>query len=269
MARAETPGPDTEPGAARGERPGAVPDGPAGPSRHRRRPPRATAPLLIASGCAAVLAVAAVRLAGEVTRAPTPAERSAAVATEIGRRYRAWPAGRIFPAGLRYTLDEGSAETARRVGIGTDTRCGTAVDPGLTASLTARGCQAVLRATYLDQAQGLAVTIGVAAFPDTASAHGAVAWFPPRAPAPGLRALPFAGTVAARFGDAARQASAAAQRGPYVVAATVGYADGRPTLRAARRLPELAELAPRLVDAVLRPLTAPAAIRCGTREWSC
>jgi hypothetical protein len=227
------------------------------------------APLLIAAGCAAVLAVASVRLAGEVTRGPTAAERSAAVAAEIGRRYRAWPAGRIFPAGLRYTLDEGSAETARRVGIGTDTRCDTAVDPPLSGSLTARGCLAVVRATYLDQAQGLAVTVGVAAFPDGASARGAVAWFPASAPSPGLRALPFPGTVAARFADGARQAAAAAQRGPYVVAATVGYADGRPTLRAARQLPDLAELAPQLVDGVLHPLTAPARIRCGTREWSC
>ncbi|MDL4819044.1 hypothetical protein [Actinomadura opuntiae] len=267
MARAEIPGPDTEPDEVPDAAPGTAPDA---PSRHRHRPPgAAAAPLLIAAACATVLVVAGVRLAGELTRAPTPAERSAAVATEIGRRYRAWPAGRIFPAALRYTLDEGSAETARRIGIGTDTRCDTAVDPQLSASLTARGCQAVLRATYLDQAQGLAVTVGVAAFPDTASAHGAVAWFPPRAPTPGLRALPFAGTVTAQFGDAARQAAAAAQRGPYVVAATAGYADGRPTLRGARRLPELAELAPQLADAVLRPLTAPAEIRCGTREWSC
>ncbi|HEU5031438.1 MAG TPA: hypothetical protein VFV01_41435 [Spirillospora sp.] len=256
MARAEIPAPDIGPDAA-----------PAAPPHPR--PPRAAAPLLVAAGCAAVLAVAAVRLAGEVTRGPTAAERSAAVAAEIGRRYRAWPAGRIFPAGLRYTLDEGSAETARRVGIGTDTRCDTAVDPRLSGSLTSRGCLAVVRATYLDQAQGLAVTVGVAAFPDDASARGAVAWFPASAPSPGLRALPFPGTVAARFADGARQAAAAAQRGPYVVAATVGYADGRPTLRAARQLPDLAELAPQLVDGVLHPLTAPARIRCGTREWSC
>ncbi|MWA05275.1 hypothetical protein F8568_033915 [Actinomadura sp. LD22] len=256
MARAEIPAPDIGPDEA-----------PAAPSH--RRPPRAAAPLLAAAGCAAVLAVAGVRLAGEVTRGPTAAERSAAVATEIGRRYLTWPAGRIFPAGLRYTLDEGSAETARRVGIGTDTRCGTAVDARLSGALTARGCLAVLRATYLDQAQGLAVTVGVAAFPDGASARGAVARFPASAPSPGLRALPFPGTVAARFADAARQAAAAAQRGPYVVAATVGYADGRPALRAARRLPDVAELAPQLVDGVLHPLTAPARIRCGTREWSC
>jgi hypothetical protein len=256
VARAEIPAPDTEPDEA--------PAAPSGP-----RPPRAPGPLLVAAGCAAVLAVAGVRLAGEMARGPTAAERAAAVATEIARRYRTWPAGRIFPDGLRYTLDEGSAETARRVGIGTDTRCGTAVDPRLSGSLTARACLAVLRATYLDQAQGLAVTVGVAAFPDTASARAAVAWFPAGAPSPGLRALPFPGTVAARFADAARQAAAAAQRGPYVVAATVGYADGRPTLRAARDLPDLAELAPQLVDGVLRPLTKPARVRCGTPEWSC
>ncbi|MBO2459135.1 hypothetical protein [Actinomadura violacea] len=255
MARAEITPPDTGPDEA--------PDAPSG-----RRPPRAAAPLL-AAGCAAVLAVAGARLAAETTRGPTGAERSAAVTAEIGLRYRSWPAGKIFPAALRYSLDEGSAEAARRVGIGTDTRCGTAVDARLSGTLTSRGCRAALRATYLDQAQGLAVTVGVIAFRDAASAHAVLAWFPPDAPSPGLRALPFPGTVAARFADAARQASAAAQRGPYVVAATAGYADGRPTLRAARQLPDLAELAPQLVDGVLRPLTAPARIRCGTREWSC
>ncbi|NKZ08323.1 hypothetical protein HGB48_31995 [Actinomadura latina] len=156
---------------------------------------------------------------------------------------------------------------ARRVGIGTDTRCETAADDALVRSLTSRGCRAVLRATYLDQAQGLAVTVGVVVFPDERSAREAVAWFPDGEPRPGLRALPFADSVAARFGDAARQTSAAAQRGPYVVAATAGYADGRPALRGAQA--DLAELAPQLVRGVLRPLATPATVRCGEREWRC
>ncbi|NDU77588.1 hypothetical protein GWI34_33965 [Actinomadura sp. DSM 109109] len=99
------------------------------------------------------------------------------------------------------------------------------------------------------------------------TARDAVARFPSRRPAPGLRALPLPGSVAARFTDAARQASAAAQRGPYVVAATAGYADGRPAMRGS--LDDAAELAPQIVRGVLRPLTAPARIRCGTREWRC
>ncbi|WP_240810138.1 hypothetical protein [Actinomadura sp. WMMA1423] len=233
----------------------------------RRRAARRTAALVAAPACATVLAVAGVRLGAELTRAPTPAERAAAAAAELSGRYRTWPAGRIFPAGIPYRLGQASAETARRVGIGPDTRCGTAADDALTRSLTARGCRAALRATYLDQAQGLAVTVGVVVFPDERTAREAVAWFPTRAGGRGLRALPFAGSVAARFGDAARQASTAAQRGPYVVAATAGYADGRPATRGA--LTDAAELAPQLVQGVLRPLTAPATVRCDRREWRC
>ncbi|MFC6934319.1 hypothetical protein ACFQHO_30880 [Actinomadura yumaensis] len=112
-----------------------------------------------------VLAVAGVRLAAELARDPTPGERASAAAREVARRYETWPAGRVFPAGVRYTVDQGSSETARRVGIGTDTRCETAVDASLARSLTARGCRAVLRATYLDQPQGLAVTVGVVVLP--------------------------------------------------------------------------------------------------------
>ncbi|MEU8121812.1 hypothetical protein AB0C21_24155 [Spirillospora sp. NPDC049024] len=232
-----------------------------------RRVSRRTAALVAAPVCATVLAVACVRLAAELTRAPTPAERAAAAAAEPSGRYRTWPAGRIFPAGLRYRLGQASTETARRVGIGPDTRCETAVDDAFANSLTSRGCRAALRATYLDQAQGLAVTVGVVVFPDERTAREAVAWFPSHAAGPGLRALPFAGSVAARFGDPARQASTAAQGGPYVVAATAGYADGRPALRGS--LADAAELAPQLVQGVLRPLTAPATVRCGGREWRC
>jgi hypothetical protein len=252
VSRAEISAPDLEP----------EPE----PGAGWRVSPR-TAALVAASACATVLVVAGVRLSAELTRAPTPAERAAAMAAEVAGRYRAWPAGRIFPAGIPYTLGQSAAETARRVGIGTDTRCETAVDGALVQTLASRGCLAALRATYLDQAQGLAVTAGVVVFPDERSAREAVARFPSRAPRPGLRALPLAGSVAARFGDAARQTSTAAQRGPYVVAATVGYADGRPALRGPQD--DLSELAPQIVQGILRPLTAPAQVRCGAREWRC
>ncbi|WP_067804216.1 hypothetical protein [Actinomadura formosensis] len=255
MSSAEIQGPDTGPEPGSRE--------PSGGRWTSRR----TAALVAAPACATVLVVAGVRLSAELGRGPTAAERAAAMAAEVSGRYRTWPAGRIFPAELPYTLGQSSPETARRVGIGTDTRCETAADDTLVRSLAARGCRAVLRATYLDQAQGLAVTVGVAVFPDERRAREAVDWFPGGTPRPGLRALPFAGSVAARFGDAARQTSAAAQRGPYVVAATVGYADGRPTLRGPQA--DLSELAPQLVRGVLRPLTTPAKVRCGDREWRC
>ncbi|MQY03558.1 hypothetical protein [Actinomadura macrotermitis] len=233
-----------------------------------RRGGRAVVALVAAAGCAAVLVAAGARLAGELTRDPTPAEVAAAGTAEIAARYRTWPAGRIFPERIGYTLDLGPAETARRVGIDPGAGCADGVDPRLGATLTARRCRAVLRAGYLDQLQGLAVTVGVVAFPDEARAREAAHWFAAGPPGPGLRALSFPGSVTARFGDAARQASAVRQHGPYVVAATVGYADGRPAVRA-RRQEDLAALGPQLAEAVLRPLTRPAAVRCGTPEWSC
>ncbi|MFA1544892.1 hypothetical protein [Actinomadura chokoriensis] len=255
MSRAEISAPGTEPEPASGE------------PRDGWRVSRRTAALVAGSACATVLVVAGVRLSAELTRGPTPTEVSAAAAAETAGRYRTWPAGRIFPTEIPYTLGQSSPESAGRVGIGTDVRCETAADDPLARSLTSRGCRAVLRATYLDQAQGLVVTVGVAVFPDERSARGAVEWFPAGAPRPGLRALPLAGSVAARFDDAARQTSAAAQRGPYVVAATAGYADGRPALRGAQA--DLAELAPQLVSGVLRPLAEPAKVRCGDQEWQC
>ncbi|MEV4258436.1 hypothetical protein AB0J52_35220, partial [Spirillospora sp. NPDC049652] len=167
-------------------------------------------------------------------------------------------------------LDQGGPERARRVGVSPDTACGDAVDAPLGASLVVRGCRAALRATYLDQLQGIAVTLGVVAFPDEPSARAAAPWFPGRgAVAPGLRALGFPGSVVERFGDASRQTAALVQRGPYLVAATVGYADGRPTLRADQQQDDLAELGPQLAEGVLRPLAAPAAVRCGEPVWVC
>ncbi len=222
-----------------------------------------------AAGCLAVLGVAGWRLTGELVRDPTPGERAAASAAEIAARYRSWPAGRIFPERLPYTLVGGAAETAARVGIDPGTGCSAAVDPQLSGTLTVRGCRAALRATYLDQMQGLAATVGVVAFPDVNAARDAARWFPADQRGPGLRALPFPGSVVARFGDAARQASAVRHGGPYVVAATVGYTDGRPAIGARQQQRDPAALGPQLAEGVLRRLTAPKAVRCGTAEWVC
>ncbi|MBW8481290.1 hypothetical protein [Actinomadura parmotrematis] len=251
MSRAEVPTPEL---AEAGP-------GPAGRGR-------SAVALVTAAGCAAVLAVAGVRLGGELTRGPSAAELAAAARTEVAQRYRVWSAGRIFPARLAYTLDMGSAETARRVGIDPGTACADGVDAALAPGLDGGGCRALLRATYLDQAQGLAVTVGVAAFPDAGRAAAAARRFPAAAPRPGLRALGFPASVAARFGDAARQAAAVRQSGPYVVAATVGYADGRPAV-AGRKQDDVASLGPQLAGAVLRPLAAVPRVVCADPEWSC
>ncbi|WP_433327462.1 hypothetical protein [Spirillospora sp. CA-294931] len=244
-------------------RPGPEPEG---------EPPSQGLRVLFAAaalGCLVALAVAGTRLGAELTRDPTDAERGAARERELSGRYLAWTAGRIFPSGLPYTLDLGSREVAGRVGIDPGTDCERAVDRPLAGTLTIRECRAVLRATYLDQLQGLAITVGVVVFPDAESARSAAEWFPEGRPRPGLRALSFPGSPTARFGDAARQSAAVRHGGPYVVAATVGYADGRPTVREKQRQRILSSLPPRLTASVLARLTAPAPVRCGEPGWSC
>jgi hypothetical protein len=251
VSRAEISAPDLEP----------EPDVPGG---SRVVPALAVLAALV---CAAVLVAAALRLAGELTRDPTDTERRDAAVTEVARRYLTWPAARIFPESLPYTLDVGGDEAAARAGISPDTRCATAVDPQLAGAMV--GCRAVLRAVYLDQAQGLAITLGVAAFAQESAARAAAARFPARRPSPGLRMLAFPGSVTARLTDASRQSAAVRQNGPYVVAATVGYVDGRPAVKGAKQEEGVASLAPQLVDGVIRPLVTPERVDCDLREWTC
>ena len=218
----------------------------------------------------AVFAGSTAALVAELTRAPTAAERNRAMIVEVARRWDAWPAGKIFPATAPYTLRVGGDETARRVGIGQDTSCTGATDTAWHSTLRAHGCLAALRATYLDQLQGLAITVGVIAFPDERTASRAAGMLPAnRRAVPGLRALAFPGSTVARFGDAARQEAAMRYRGPYVVIATIGYADGRPAGKDGPKQNDLEVIVPQLADAILRPLTAPARPDCGSREWSC
>lgn len=230
-----------------------------GPGWWRAAPPIAIAAAVLGT---LLVALAAVRIGEELTRPPTARELESAALAEVAGRWQAWPAGRIFPAVLPYTLDVGGGESARRVGIAPDTRCEGAVEARLPA------CRAVLRATYLDQLQGLAITIGVAAFSDAGTAGRAAARLP-RSGGGGLRALAFPGSVAARFDDPARQTSAVRQRGPYVVLSTIGYADGRPAARARQKQADLFAIAPQLADAVLTPLATPARPGCGIEGWSC
>nr|BFE83368.1 hypothetical protein GCM10020093_059690 [Planobispora longispora] len=147
----------------------------------------------------------------------------------MARRWRTWPAGRVFPETVRYAAEQGGMERARRVGISPQTACDRAVDARLREPMRRAGCRAILRATYLDALQGVVVTVGVAAFPDEPGSVKAMSALPRGGrPAPGLKALSFPGTVADRFTAAGRQASLARKGGPYLVMVTVGQVDGRP-----------------------------------------
>ncbi|GLW07551.1 hypothetical protein Misp01_26810 [Microtetraspora sp. NBRC 13810] len=258
------------------EHPGAGPGDP--PARRTRTWPV----LLVASAltliCAAVAGVAASAAGAELTRGPNPGELERAAREEVARRWESWPTGRIFPETLPYAAEQGGEERARRVGIATDTRCGTAVDKRLGAPLRAAGCRAVLRATYLDALQGVVVTIGVAAFPDETHAMRAGAAFPKgERPSPGLRALAFPGTVADRFTAAGRQAGLVRQAGPYLVIATVGQVDGRPARMVGEQRPTMFAFATDMAEKVLTDLVTPSLPYCPEDspaaptplEWRC
>lgn len=159
-------------------------------------------------------------------------------AWEIGKRWRTWPAGRIFPAAIPYelpatALDSGSPArlTATRIGIAPAASCLSATSPKARPVLARQHCATVLRATYQDSTGAFAVTVGIAVLPSPGRASDALRALPARATAAGVRAVPFGHTLAASFSDAARQLSATSAAGPYLVMSTVGYADGRPRVR--------------------------------------
>ena len=245
--------------------PGSFLAPPPAPPRRRTRKVIAGIGALIS---AAIAIVAAVELVAELTRPPSRAERDGAATREIARRWQAWPAGKIFPATLPYSLDVGGTERARRVGIDSGgSACAAAVDPGLAGTLRGYGCRGALRATYLDQLQGLAITIGVVAFPDERSAALAKSKLPK---ASGVRPLALPGSVVARFTGGARQTSVARQGGPYIVLAAIGYADGRPAAKVKQEQNDLYTMAPQLAEAVLTPLAARPAVDCARKAiWSC
>ncbi len=183
-------------------------------------------------GLAISLAVVAVHL---LPRTFSAAQQRQITGWDMGKRWRSWPAGRIFPASIPYQLPAAALDSgamvrlaARRVGIAPQASCQAATDPAAWRVLARHGCRAVLRATYQDATGTFAVTVGLAVLPglDQSSSSGHQL---PRGS--GVRAVRFGHTLVAGFGDAARQLSAATAAGPYLIMSTVGYADGRHHVR--------------------------------------
>jgi hypothetical protein len=156
---------------------------------------------------------------------------------EVGKRWRTMPAGAIFPASLRYTLplpptgDPKLQLTADRIGIASQASCAAATDPAAVGAVLARhGCEAMLRATYVDGTGSYVITVGVAAMPGSAQVSAAereLAGFGASDGA-GVRTVLVAGSLAAAFTDSRRQLSASMAAGPYLVFYTIGYTDDRP-----------------------------------------
>lgn len=251
-----------------------APGFPGGPPRTAGRARRQ---LLLALGAAtagvcylALAILTGTQAHARLTRPPTTAELSAAAAIAVADRWRTWPAGRIFPAQLSYGTSQLTQETASRVGIAPATSCRAGLDPALRGLAARYGCRAAVRATYVDQLQGVVFTIGVLAFSSarqaTAFAHG----IPGKGSGAGLLAQAFPGTASAAFNDAARQALTKTQQGPYVVLTASGYADGRPAAVTGEPNSSVFAPASQLAAEVIAPLAKPAKVNCRDHaEWSC
>jgi hypothetical protein len=173
------------------------------------------------------------------------------IAWEMGKRWRTWPAARIFPDSLQYPVPGsalGGADlplAAHRIGIARQASCHAATDPAVARVLARYGCLAVLRATYDDATQSLAVTVGIVVLPGPAAASASLSALHgqhPNGPRPGVRAVSFRRTPVARFGNRQRQLSSVRRAGPYLVFTTVGYADGRRRVHEAANLYAMAEM---------------------------
>ena len=171
-------------------------------------------------------------------------------AWEVMRRWQTMPAGQIFPASVSYQLSAQVLQDAApldldalRVSIAPqESDCAKAVTSAAAGAVLRRnGCEAVLRATYVDATRSYVMTVGVAVLPTEAAAASADSGCPcPRRGWP-WRAMPVgagrlsAGVLVVRFRGAAarlydynRQISASFTAGPYVVMYAAGYSDNRP-----------------------------------------
>jgi len=230
---------DPGPGASRADA-----GSPGGAQRTRPRPGQwqyrlALAGLVLAlAGFAGSLAAVVLNVA---PRTFSPAQQQKITAWEVGKRWRTWPAGRIFPVAIPYQLTPSALDSpggvrlsARRIGIAPPASCTSSADHGVSRVLARQGCEAVLRATYQDATGAFAVTIGIAVLPGPAQASDSVHALPRGVSAtPSVRPVGFRRTLAAGFDDPARQLSQAVSAGPYLIMSTVGYADGRHKVREA------------------------------------
>jgi hypothetical protein len=229
------PGPGRWPAPSPGHRAHTAPGRGPG-SSHRGRWLR---PLLLAGLFAGILGLG-VSVVGVVVqlmpRQFSAVQRQRIEGWEIGNRWRSWPAGQIFPRDISYTLP-GTAFgggtslplTAHRVGIAPQAKCRSAAPRSAAGVIAQYGCLAVLRATYEDTTQTLAVTIGVVVLPAASAAQkSAKALGGAGDPRAGVRTVAFRRTTTARFGDRSPKLSWDRTAGPYLVLATAGFADGRP-----------------------------------------
>jgi hypothetical protein len=225
---------------------------------------------LAAAACLAVAVAAGAAARADLTRKPSTAQRVAAAAVAVADRWRDLSAGQIFPATLTYSTSMLTSETASRVGVASQSTCGSAIEPALTTLAASEHCRAGLRATYVDELDGVVYTIGVLAFPNSREA-GSFAERLAAAHAGTISLLPLAlpDTASAQFDAAAGQAGTARHGGPFVVLTVAGYADGEPAGAGQQARPAIFAPATQLAGEVIGPLTRPLTVNCASRFWSC
>jgi hypothetical protein len=197
--------------------------------------------ICLAMGLAGLILAAGAAAIQFLPRHFSSAQRQQIMAWEIGKRWRSWPAGRIFPSSIGYALPGSAfgggrslALSAERVGIANQASCRDATGDAAGALLAKQGCVAMLRATYQDTTQTFAVTVGVAVMPvssASSAAKASTALNHRAGPQPWLRAVSFRRTTTAHFAGPGSKVGWSSAKGPYLVLATVGYADGRPWLQ--------------------------------------
>jgi len=251
------------------------------PPRRAVRGRRAAALIALALGVAG-LAISMTAVAIQLLpRHFTAAQQRQLENWEISSRWKTMPAGQMFPASVGYQLSAQLLQDsspldldALRVGIARQSGCTVgAVTSAAAAVLRRDGCEAVLRATYVDATRSYVATVGVAVLPtDAAAAAAAAGLIPPRLAAvrqadgasqleAGVQVVRYGGTAAELY-DYSRQLSASFAAGPYLVMYTVGYADSRPRVPVFRDLysdTEMTDLAQGVAQSVASRLAAPPA----------
>jgi hypothetical protein len=257
-------------------------DGGGSPARGRR----AAAVIALLLGLAG-LAVSASGIATQLLpRHFTASEQRQIQAWEVMRRWQTMPAGQVFPASVSYQLSATVLQDtvplnldALRVSIAPqESDCAKAVTSApAAAALHRNGCEAVLRATYVDATRSFVMTVGVAVLPSAAAATSADGGLATPRPAvarqasaqgrlrAGVVVVRFRGAGAGRY-DYNRQISGSFTAGPYLVMYAAGYSDGRPQVPVTQDRysdAEMTSMATGVAHTVARTLaSSPAAPHC-------
>jgi hypothetical protein len=178
----------------------------------------------------------------------TAGQQSQIETWQVASRWQTMPAGEIFPASVPYQLPDTVLQDATplnldalRVGIAPQqSDCAKSMTTAAAGAVLGReGCEAVLRATYVDSTRSYVMTVGVAVLPTAAAATSADTGLGrplltasrdadgATRLAAGVQVVRFSGTAGELY-DYNRQISASFTDGPYVVMYAVGYSDHRP-----------------------------------------